>query len=424
MPGHKGVSFLGFVSCDITEISGMDSLYSAKGIIRQSENIASELFGCPTFYSTEGSSQCIKAMAFLAIKYANSLGVKPLIASFRNAHSSFLSAAAILDFDILWLDTKYDNYLSSALSPEDFDKILSTMHEKPIALLITSPDYMGQICDIQGFANVCHKYNILLFVDNAHGAYLKFLPISQFPIDLGADIVCDSAHKTMPVLTGGAYLHLSPAVASLFESEIKPAMALFGSTSPSFLILQSLDINNSYLSEGYKDKLARSIEKVEEIKVKLRLFNFDVLRSEPLKIVINTAKYGYFGDDFADILANEEVICEYYDKNFVVFMFSTENKDSDFIRFINVVTKIQQRKSIYSSPPTVKNFERVLSLKETSLSEWEILNLDKCENKIFADLNIACPPAVSPIIGGERITADIIKLLSYYEISKCKIIKE
>lgn len=83
------------------------------------------------------------------------------------------------------------------------------MKRKPAAVYITSPDYLGNLADIGGMSDVCRKYGVLLIVDNAHGAYLHFLPKPEHPLDLGAEMCCDSAHKTLPVLTGGAYLHIS-----------------------------------------------------------------------------------------------------------------------------------------------------------------------------------------------------------------------
>ena len=119
MPGHKGTCFLEMEQ-DITEIDGADSLYEAGGIIAQSEANASKLFGCKTLYSTEGSSQCIRAMLYLVQLHARQNGVKPLIAAGRNAHKTFLTAAALLDLDVHWLYPK-DNtgYLSCSLTAED-----------------------------------------------------------------------------------------------------------------------------------------------------------------------------------------------------------------------------------------------------------------------------------------------------------------
>ena len=149
-------------------------------------------------------------MVYLLSLYGKQQGKKPLIAAARNAHKAFLTAAAMLDAEVQWLYPRHpDSYLSCDLSPEELEEFLQSAPEKPTAVYLTSPDYLGNTADIRRLAEVCHRWGVLLAVDNAHGAYLKFLPKSMHPIDLGADICCDSAHKTLPVLTGGAYLHLS-----------------------------------------------------------------------------------------------------------------------------------------------------------------------------------------------------------------------
>ena len=206
MPGHKGVSMLGCESLDITETYGADSLYEADGIIKDSETNASLLFECDTFYSTEGSSQCIRAMLYLTALEAKKAGKKPRVLAARNAHKVFLSAAALLDLDVEWIHGG-DTFLSCNISAKDVEAAI--LKYAPTTLYLTSPDYLGNVLDIAEISTVCKKYGVLLLVDNAHGAYLKFLEKSHFPIDLGADICCSSAHKTLPVLTGGAYLHIA-----------------------------------------------------------------------------------------------------------------------------------------------------------------------------------------------------------------------
>ena len=155
MPGHKGQAFLGIEPLDITEIDGADSLYEADGIIRQSEDNASALFGCPTYYSTEGSSQCIRAMVYLAALHAKARGRKPLIAAARNAHKTFLSAVALLDLEVLWLyPEQNDSYLTCRISPEALEQFLCSAAEKPTAVYLTSPDYLGTLADIAGLSAV------------------------------------------------------------------------------------------------------------------------------------------------------------------------------------------------------------------------------------------------------------------------------
>ena len=250
MPGHKGQSYLGCEWADITEIHGADSLYEADGIIAESERNASALFDSGrTFYSTEGSSQCIRAMLYLALSQHRGKE-KPVILAARNVHKAFVYAAALLDFDVEWIwpEEGMKSLCSCKVSPEQIEEQIGQMlkdkKEKPAAVYLTSPDYLGGQMDIRAIAEVCHREGILLLVDNAHGAYLHFLEESAHPLDLGADMCCDSAHKTFPVLTGGAYLHLHKSVADVLGEKGKQALALFGSTSPSYLILESPAENN------------------------------------------------------------------------------------------------------------------------------------------------------------------------------------
>ena len=113
---------------------------------------------------------------------------------------------------------------------ETLEKALSG--SRPAAVYVTSPDYLGGQCDIAALAETAHRHNVPLLVDNAHGAYLHFLTPPQHPLDLGADLCCDSAHKTLPVLTGGAYLQIGPQAPPDFTANGRQALALFGSTSP------------------------------------------------------------------------------------------------------------------------------------------------------------------------------------------------
>ena len=203
VPGHKGKSLLGCEALDITEIRGADSLYEADGIIRRSESCAGELFGSGrTVYSTEGSSQCIRAMLYLALICGN--GSRTIVAA-RNVHRAFLYAAALLDFEIVWLWPEQSTSLCSCpVSPDALERTLTELPAPPAAVYLTSPDYLGGMADISALAEVCRKHSTPLAVDNAHGAYLRFLEPSRHPLDLGAALCCDSAHKTLPVLTGVA----------------------------------------------------------------------------------------------------------------------------------------------------------------------------------------------------------------------------
>ncbi len=421
MPGHKGLPRLGMEALDITEIAGADSLYEAGGIIRESENNASALFGCDTFYSTEGSSHCIRAMLHLVLLYAKQCGKKPLIVAGRNAHKTFLSAAALLDFDIAWIYPRADaSYLSCAVDPAALERILQT--EQPAAVYITSPDYLGNIADIKKIAEICRRYKTLLAVDNAHGAYLRFLPTSAHPIDLGADICCDSAHKTLPVLTGGAYLHIAKDTPALLSEQAKNALALFGSTSPSYLILASLDGANRYIAEGYRAALAAFAARVQSLRDRLTAHGYALIGDEMLKLTIRTKPYGYSGTAFATKLAAENILCEFADEDFIVMMLTPEIGDG-LDRLASVLLSMERKDAIHAQPPACPLAERVLSVRQATLAACEVVPVSKSIGRILAAATVGCPPAVPIVTCGERINEEAVQCFAYYGIKTCTVVK-
>ena len=422
MPGHKGQAFLGPEPYDLTEIDGADSLYAANGIIRESEQNASALFGSETFYSTEGSSLCIRAMLYLAVLYARQLGRKPLFAAGRNAHKAFVSAAALLDLDVLWLcPDRPDSYLSCPLTPRELDAALEASPEMPIAVYLTSPDYLGGTADLAGLAEVCRRRGALLLVDNAHGAYLKFLPESRHPIDLGADLCCDSAHKTLPVLTGGAYLHLSPALPPLFAAQARQALALFGSTSPSYLILQSLDTANRYLAEGYRERLAAFLPQIAALRDRLAARGYTLRGEELLKLTIAARNYGYTGHGLAAALQAHGIVCEFADPDFVVLMLTPETGADGLRRLEEALAAVPKRPAVLEAPPAFSLPERVLSIREAAFSPCEVVPATESVGRILAAATVGCPPAVPIVVCGERIDGAAVRCFAYYGIETCTV---
>ena len=419
MPGHKGHGPLGIEALDITEIRGADSLYEAEGIIAQSEENASSLFGCPTLYATEGSSQCIRAMVYLLCQAAKAQGKRPRIAAGRNAHKAFLTAAALLGVEVSWLyPEKQASYLSCPLTAEELEDYLEK--EAPTALYLTSPDYLGALSDIAPLAEVCHRHGVLLAVDNAHGAYLKFLHSSRHPMDLGADICCDSAHKTLPVLTGGAYLHLSERFSI---AQGKNALMLFGSTSPSYLILQSLDAANAYL-ETYPQRLRQLLPGIRQLKKNLRDHGFSLYGSEELKLTLDTKAYGYRGTEFADLLRKANLEPEFADPDYVVLMLSAE-MDPQLLQYLEeTLCRIPRRAPVLETPPRFSPGEKVLSIREAALAPWELLPAEQCLGRILAVPAVGCPPAVPILVCGERIDENAVRAFTYYGIPTCPVVKE
>lgn len=425
MPGHKGVSYLGCEPLDITEIVGADSLYDANGIIRESELNAGLLFGARTFYSVEGSSHAIRVMLYLACLYAKKSGKRPLIWAGRNAHNSFISAVALLDCALEWLYPSTEStYLSCPIVASELEYKLKTAAQLPIAVYITSPNYLGNQVDIKSLAEICHKYGVLLLIDNAHGAYLKFLPVSAHPIDLGADMCCDSAHKTLSVLTGGAYLHISKSTSAFEDKEVKEAFRLFGSTSPSYLILQSLDMANRYLAGDYPANLREFLPLVEKAKARLAFHGYTLVGTEPLKLTIATKEYGYIGTEIAEFLAGQKIVVEFFDPDFVVFMLTPSLNKTDIDKLTNILIKIPRKEWIAEPMPKISHPMVKMSIREAMFSPFETLPIEKCCGRILAQTSVGCPPAVPILVSGEEIDENVICEFKYYGIEVCNVVKE
>ncbi len=426
MPGHKGKNFLGIEGYDITEINGADVLYDSNGIIRESEENAAGLFGtAKTVYSAEGSSLSVRAMLYLALLHAKENDRKPIIAAGRNAHRVFMTAAALLDFEIAWIfPEKKDSIISCDISCDYLDDFLSGMTEKPAAVYITSPDYLGNIADIKGLSAVCKKHGVLLLVDNAHGAYLGFLPENIHPIALGADICCDSAHKTLPVLTGGAYLHISENAPEIMSVYAETAMSLFASTSPSYIIMQSLDMANKYIADGYCKKLSETAESVKILKKRLSENGFELVGIEPMKLTLSPKSIGYTGEEIAGILSDNGVECEFFDPDFVVMMFTPEIGKSE-IEFIGkILLNIGKREKITEKPPVLSIPERAVTVREAVFSPSEEIDVSDSEGRILASSAVSCPPAIPITVCGEIIDGNAIKCFEYYGIRKCRVVKK
>lgn len=422
MPGHKGKSFLGFENMDITEICGADALYDAEGIIAESEANATRLFGSgKTIFGTEGSSQCIRAMLFLAMQQA---GGNRLILAARNAHKAFLYACALLDLEVEWLLPAAGGSLCSCpITAEQVAEKLAKMPQKPFALYLTAPDYLGYASDIQGLAAVCEKAGVPLLIDNAHGAYLKFLAQSAHPLDLGAAMCCDSAHKTLPVLTGGAYLHLSQKWAKQSGYQAKKAMELFGSTSPSYLILQSLDRCNRYLAEGYAERLAQTIARLDALKAALAQQGWQVRKSDPLRLTIAVGEMGYFGAEIAQILRENGVECEFADRDAVVLMATPENREEDFRRVEAALGGLEQKPAIAPLVmPAILPPQR-MRIREAIFAPWEEVGITAAIGRICASPCVSCPPAIPIVVSGEEITSALAEVFMAYGVERIAVVK-
>lgn len=421
MPAHKGCSDIPELSAmyalDITEISGADSLFEADGIISQSEKNMSGLYGTAgTVYSTGGSTLCIQTMLYI-MKSENRK-----IFAVRNVHRAFMNAAALLDIDVEWILPEYSGgILSGNINISGIENALANC-QKPSALYVTSPDYTGKTADISALAGICHRYNARLIVDNAHGTHLKFMPEDIHPITLGADMCCDSAHKMLPALTGAAMLHTS---VQEYVPLLKQAMNMFGSTSPSYLIMMSLDLCNKYIAEKIRSDIKNNLVYLKNLRLKFS-DSLVFADGEPFHITIKASESGIDGNELAELLRKNGVECEYSDKSLVILLMSPVCTKYYYEKLSDaLLTSITECKKI---PPYTMNFEmklpeRIKSIHDAVFSECETIPVEKAEGRICASVKVPCPPAVPVVASGERIDRNSINIFVKYGISDVIVVK-
>ena len=416
MPGHKG-KFPLDGAYDITEITGADSLYHADGIIRETERRFERLYGSKaTVLSAGGTTLCIQGMLAAARR---KYGLRRILAA-RNAHVTLVNACALLDIEPVWVYPKpYDRFgVSGSVTPEQLEAALEK--ETVDAVYITSPDYFGMLSDIKGLAAVCKKHGLPLLVDNAHGAHLKFLPRDLHPLSQGATLCCDGAHKTLPVLTGGALLH---ARDDFTAGELKAAMSLFGSTSPSYLIMQSLDACAGYLENAARKEFSALVKRLDKLRKSAFEKGIFVFESEPARLSLAGAPEEYHGD-LAAYLREHGIECDYAAAEAAVLMPTPFNTEEEFMLLEQAIADFKPDEA-YRGDHSLKTPcppKRVLTPREAVFASSEELPVDEICGRIAAESKIACPPGVAVIVAGERVDEDSQKLLKKSGIFTLKVV--
>ena len=205
--------------------------------------------------------------------------------------------------------------------------------------------------------------------------------------------------------------------------QAKNALALFGSTSPSYLILQSLDAVNRYLAEGYADRLAVFANAVQATRERLTAHGYRLFGNEPLKLTLETKPYGYTGTELAALLQKDGIVCEFADADFLVLMLTPEIGENALCRLTDALSAIPKLRPIEQRPPKSLLPARILSVRTATLSDCETLPIDQCLGRVLAAATVSCPPAVPIVVSGEQIDEQAIDAFHYYGITHCTVVR-
>lgn len=425
MPGHKGASISPFgelMAYDVTEVEGTDSLFEDDGPLKELEEIFTRLYDTKgTVMSAGGSTLCIQAMLRMVAKKEGR------ILTGRNIHAAAVNAMALLGLEPVWVypNRKQEERLIGEISPDAIRSILEKEKQEGTldslcAVYVTSPDYFGVMSDIRSIAQIAHEYGLPLLVDNAHGAHLHFLKEEYHPMQLGADLCCDSLHKTMLALTGAALLHTSDAK---YCPQMKGAMTVFGSTSPNYLIMLSMDSTAAFLMQDGAERIQQTVTRCEKLRQKAREKGFVLPQHcDPMRLTLPLTGTGWDAQNFRKLLRKHKIMEEYLSDSGCVLLFSPFNREEDFKRTKALLDEVLIQNQPFTAFPIVPS-EKVMSLREAFLSPKESVSVEKAEGRIAAQVKITCPPGIPLVMPGERLHKEIIKILKNSGIFVIDVVK-
>ncbi len=424
MPGHKGAPFGLFEQIsayDVTEVEGTDSLFEDDGPLADLEREYTRLYGTKgTMLSAGGSTLCIQTM----LKLVGKPGA-PIIAG-RNIHTSAVNAMSLLDLRPVWLyPNREGESLIGRIKADSVEQALCA-HPDACAVYLTCPDYFGVCSDIAAISAICKSHGVALLVDNAHGAHLKFLskeccPHPLHPMDLGADLCCDSLHKTLPVFTGGALLHCNREE---YVQNAKRDMTVFGSTSPNYLIMLSADYTAGWLQEEGPALLSQTALRCERLRELARNQGFRVADGlcDPMRITLILTGTGYSREAFRRHLRRFGIMEEFLSENGCVLLCSPFNREEDYRRLTQMILHAKPQNS-ESSPYPMFCPCAELTLREAMFAPWETIPIEDAGGRIAAEVQSPCPPGIPLIMPGEKICKDYIKILKNYGISFIRVVQ-
>ncbi|WP_291650445.1 aminotransferase class I/II-fold pyridoxal phosphate-dependent enzyme [Clostridium sp.] len=436
MPGNKsGKAFLrdslgkkfkeNLGALDITEVDPLDNLHCPEGVIKEAEELLAKTYNVrKAYFLVNGSSSGNLASIFAAFKEGDEVLVE------RNCHKSIYNGLILRKLKVIYIDAVIDEDIGVFMPPreKEINEALSKA-VNPKGIIITSPNYFGISYDIEKKINELKEKGIKVIIDSAHGAHFgvnKDLPKSLASL---GDYVVLSAHKTLPSLTQGAYLLVNNN-----EENIDFYVKTFMTTSPSYLIMASLDYARYYLDNYGKDDYGNLIERAEKWKEKINLLGkVRVINDENLfyKYAIDKSRYliilnkGYSGHKLLDYLRVNKIQAEMSFSRGVVLIFSPSNTEEDFeklylsIKNLNInVLKTNEKNAVLSKVSPVKVLEpyEVFNLNSTSLDINDVLG------KIAKEAIVPYPPGIPLICAGEKITKEAIDIIKEYIENSLKVI--
>lgn len=429
MPGHKGGKgllrseygrdlYYNIVKADITEVDGVDNLYNCEGIIKESQELLSSFYGSfKSYFLVNGSSSGNLTMIFSSFEEGDKVIVE------RNCHKSIYNGMILRKLEPIFVKNKINNKYDAPLSIDE-EHFLRVIKSNPDAkgIVVTYPNYYGICPNLELIVKEAKERNMKVLVDCAHGAHFGIIgELPQNPLKLGADMVVMSCHKTLPSFTQTAYLHINEGMDS---EKVELYISMFLSTSPSYMLMCSMDYARFYLEEYGQQDYARLVELCQVYRKKINsIYGFYILDESDIenncldttRYIINVKK-GYDANKVCKYLREKNIQAEMNDGQNIVLIFSTFNGEEDFEKLYSVMKKIkiEEFKKNYCELLEYKIPQMILRPFEVVNKEYEYVDLEKSCGRVSASMIVPYPPGVPLIVMGEMIDKSVISMIKYY----------
>ncbi|QGX64084.1 aminotransferase class I/II-fold pyridoxal phosphate-dependent enzyme [Bacillus sp. ms-22] len=402
--------YASILQLDVTELEGLDDLHHPTGVIEDAEDLLAKLYGAKqSFFLVNGTTVGNLAMVMAACRTGDEIFVQ------RNCHKSVFHAIELAGATPIIVETESDPYLHvpTHVTDKTVEKAIA-QHPNCRVIVLTYPNYYGHAADLSKLIQMCHEAGILVLVDEAHGAH--FVLGGAFPpsaLSYGADVVVQSAHKTLPAMTMGSYLHLQGD--RIDAKRMKTLLTMLQSSSPSYPIMASLDLARAYVEEikgkGNVDGIIRGLTRLKEQFNRipsLEVVESDSLSTDPLKCVIRSTK-GLTGYELKKVLESVDVHPELADEHQVLLVFGLgQTKD---IPFTTIKRALQQSDLLLEKKEQLQKGSALID-DDQQKQGVEVVPFEKAAGRISAESVIPYPPGIPLMIKGEPIESNQIATLS------------
>ncbi|MGM9987028.1 MAG: aminotransferase class I/II-fold pyridoxal phosphate-dependent enzyme [Bacillaceae bacterium] len=427
VPGHKYgqlwnetlKEYTSLLKLDVTELSGLDDLHDPSECIALAQNLATNFYKVKqTYFLVNGSTVGNLAMIMATIAEGDTVIVQ------RDCHKSVMNGLKLVGAKPIFIEPVYDctTGLPLGLVESDVEEVINEVSDIK-AIILTTPNYYGYVTNIEEIVQKAHKKGIPVLVDEAHGAHLALgQPFPKSAIEMGADVIVQSAHKTLPALTMASYLHFNSNI--IRKETIETYLHMLQSSSPSYLLMLSLDVARAYIERLKKEdiegiiashdefiKKIKQIEQIEVIESKYSSFFQD-----RLKIIIKST-CPYNGFQLQKAFEEVGIYSELADPHHVLFILplaAIENIDEiidKMKRAVSGLTKIE--KPINKKLGLSKVMKIACSYKQLAKMDSKCIPLEEAEGLLSAEDIIPYPPGIPVLLNGERIQQDKLQYIQF-----------